>query len=220
MAIYVDIDKLTYTLEKFNHRYVYDLPLQENDMYFEYSTLKTKPYKDITSSDRQRLAELTNELYDYIFFADDINNYASAVVNMQKFISEDFPDYVNEVISTLWTNYEKAITDINKEKQDIQTWFDGIKNDITLHGWFEFDNYIMLENVDYYHSSFNGNNITETISYNNVVFATRSTTINDSTITERISVTEIDGTTKLHDKTLTTTFNSDGTITSTVKNNM
>lgn len=219
MATYVDIDKLTYTLEKFNHRYVYDLPLQENDMYFEYSTLKTKPYKDITSSDRQRLAELTNELYDYIFFADDINNYASAVVNMQKFISEDFPNYVNEVISTLWTNYEKAITDINKEKQDVDDWWNGIKNDITLHGWFEFDNYIMLENVDYYQSSFNGNNITETISYNNVVFATRLTTINDNTITERISVTEIDGTTKLHDKTLTTTFNSDG-ITSTVKNNM
>lgn len=172
MATYVDIDKLTYTLEKFNHRYVYDLPLQENEMYLEYSTLKTKPYKDITSSDRQRLAELTNELYDYIFFADDINNYASAVVNMQKFISEDFPDYVNEVIETMWKQVNKMLIDGNKLISDMNSWWEQIKNNIEIRKYWDWDNPVMLQHVTKKiwsptHSEYQ---------YNGFVFATKDIT--------------------------------------------
>ena len=222
MANYIDIDKLTYTLEKFNHRYVYDLPLQENDTYLEYSTLKTKPYKTITSEDRQRLSDLTNELYDYIFFADDINNYASAVINMQKFISEDFPDYVNEVIGTLWTNYNDAITGINKKKQDIDDWYQTIKTSITISSaWWDFDNWLAMDNgVKYSTPAMSGNTLTEQISLGTTVFATRTTTFGDGNITERIVVTDIYDGTKLYDKTLTTVIDSNCNTTETVKNNL
>ena len=220
MATYVDIDKLTYNLEVFNHRYVYDLPLQENDTYLEYSTLKTKPYKTITSEDRQRLSELTNELYDYIFFADDINNYASAVINMQKFISEDFPDYVNEVIGTLWTNYEDAITNINKKKDEVDNWWSTVKLSLSVNKSFIWSDWLNLPNVNYYSTSFNGNTITQTLMFKDTTFGTYTTNfLSNGNIEETIVITDpYDGVT-LYNRTKTTVFNADGTIKETVKDN-
>ena len=219
MATYVEFDKLKYDFEIFNHRYVYDIPYQENDNYLEYCTLKSKKYKDITSEDRQRIQDLTNELYDYIFFADDINNYATAVINMQKFISGTLPDYINDLISKMWAEINKMI----KQGQDL---FDAIKAYLELYlnnlhdlVVFDWDNDLAWSNVDA--TSWTPTHSTK--SFNGFEFATKDIeykTINNvkHCITHYV-VKELVNQTVIIDKTFDT-YKKDGAIKRKITNNL
>ena len=198
----------------FEHKY--DLPNDLIDTWKKYESYKLTPYKNLTAEQIHEMNDIAQDLRVYTIESEDYNKCFDLMANMQSFIKDEFPDYINECLDKMWAEINKALGIID----EVNDWFDGIKNNITLHGWFEFDNYVMLENVDYYQTNFSDNKIVETISYNGVVFATRTTTFSGSSIIERIVVTEVDGVTKIHDKTLTTIFNSNGTIKSNVTNNL
>lgn len=222
MAEYVKFDDLKWRYDIVIFEYKSDL---SNDMlpyWKKYETYKLTDYKTLTSSQIQEMNDLGEQLRNWgvMIEAADYNKCFDLMANVQSFIKNELPDYINDCLTEAWNQVNLGIKDVNDLKDDISTWWSSIKNNITIHGWFEFDNYIMLENVDYYQTDFENNKIVETISYNNIIFATRTTTFSENIINERIIVFEVDGITKVHDKTLITTFNANGTINSTVISNI
>lgn len=101
----------------------------------------------------------------------------------------------------------------------IQTWYDLVKDDITLLQTFNFDNIGELPGCTR-NTVFEVNgNITETIltTVGLTTIATRATVFNpDTTITVSVTVYDTDGVTVIKNSVITTIFNANGSITEVV----
>jgi len=122
----------------------------------------------------------------------------------------------NSAFSVLFAQQQN---DFNERQMTIQTWYDLIRDDITLLQTFDFDNIGELPGCTR-KTVFEANgNITETIftTIGNTTIAKRTTVFNpNNTITVSVIVYDTDGVTVIKNYVVTTTFNPDGSITEVV----
>lgn len=217
--IVIDFDKFQFTREKFTFARKYELPIQKNDDYNLYCSTKLKSYASMTRDDFDLIDRLSTELEPYIFTANDINNCCQGIMNMQAFICEDFPEYVNDIIAQLIKQVSDELKKIVDKRNEIDEWWKKLKISIQCKTFY-WKNWCVLPSVDYYSTQFSNNTITQTLKFKDTTFGTYTTVfLSNGNIEETIVITDPYDNTTVYNKTKTTVFNADGSIKETVIEN-
>ncbi|MGL6175124.1 MAG: hypothetical protein ACRC1P_11015 [Cellulosilyticaceae bacterium] len=212
----------------------YDISPSDIPSIARFQELKAK--MDLTSEETVELNNLSNVLRNKLWTAEDLNKIQDCMVNLETFFKNQTEVYINNLfnqydtrmnnletrndnmITTSQNQISTAVGQADAKVVEVDNWWNGIKNNIQVRDYFDFDNWTSFSKV-IYSTVFTSNVITETLKNkgNMSTVSTRSTNFNsDGSITVRVKV--FDGSTVLLDRTETTSFNGDGSITSEVIN--
>lgn len=220
MGQYVSFDELKYDYQIVLFEHKYDLPNDLIDTWKKYETYKLTPYRNLTAEQIQEMNDISQILRVYTVEASDYNKCFDLMANVQSFIKDELPDYINDCLTEVWNQVNLGIKDVNDLKDDVSTWWSSIKLSVALNSkTFAWDNWLVLPNVDYYSTQINSNKIVETLMFKDTTFGTYTTVFNTNSITETIVITDPFDNTTLYNKTKTTVFNSDGTIKESITDN-
>lgn len=220
MGQYVSFDELKWDYIPVEWEKKYDLPNDLIDTWKKYETYKLTPYRNLTADQIEEMNDIGNSLSIYMFEAKDINKCFDLMANVQSFIKDELPDYINDCLTEAWNQVNLGIKDVNDLKDDISTWWASVKLSMSLNSkTFSWNNWLVLPNVDYYSTQINSNKIVETLMFKNTTFGTYTTIFNVDNIKETIVITDPFDNTTLYNKTKTTVFNSDGTIKESITDN-
>lgn len=220
MAEYVKFDDLKWDYLPVQWEKKYDLPNDLIDTWKKYETYKLTPYKNLSAEQIQEMNDISQDLRVYTIEAEDYNKCFDLMANVQSFIKDELPDYINECLTEVWKQVNSAIEDTSDLKEEISDWWTTLKLSIQLNKTFVWDNWLALPNVDYYTTQFSDKKIVETLKFKNTSFGTYTTILADNSITETIVITDPYDSTIVYNRTKTTIFNSNGSIKESIVDNI